>query len=201
MPEPPPDGPTPSQTVGPYLAIGLTWPGGPFVVPEGTPGSVTVSGVLYDAAGEPVTDGLVETWQADPDGHFDHPDDPRAAAPAVPGFRGFGRCATDADGRFAIVTLPPGPLGDGQAPHLDVSVFARGLLDRVVTRIYLPDRTEANATDPVLAALPPERAATLVARDEGPGALRFDIHLGGESETVFFALWSEPVGAVARRPS
>jgi protocatechuate 3,4-dioxygenase, alpha subunit len=183
------DGPTPSQTVGPYLAIGLTWERGHRVVPAGTPGATTISGTLYDAAGEPVTDGMVETWQADPDGRFDHPDDPRGAvAPAVAGFRGFGRCATDAHGRYAIVTVPPGALGDGQAPHLDVSVFARGLLDRVVTRIYLPDRAEANAADPVLAALPPARAATLVARPDGPGALRFDIHLGGDAETVFFAL-------------
>ena len=180
---------TPSQTAGPFLSLGLTWERGRFVVPEGTPGAVTISGTVYDAAGEPVADGLVETWQADPAGRFDHPDDPRgAAAPAVPGFLGFGRCATDARGRFTIVTVPPGALGDGQAPHLDVSVFARGLLDRVVTRIYLPDRPGANAADPVLAALPPERAATLVARDAGPGALRFDVHLGGDRETVFFAL-------------
>lgn len=180
---------TPSQTVGPFLSLGLTWERGRFVVPEGTPGAVTVRGVLYDAAGEPVDDGLVETWQADPRGRFDHPDDPRGpVAPEVAGFLGFGRCGTDEAGRFTIVTLPPGELGDGQAPHIDVSVFARGLLDRVVTRIYLPDKPEANAVDPVLAGLPPERAATLVARDAGSGVLEFDVRLGGERETVFFAL-------------
>ena len=100
---------TPSQTVGPFLAIGLPWPDGPFVVPEGTPGAITITGRVLDGAGEPVPDALVETWQADADSRFDHPDDPRgAAAPATPGFRGFGRCATDRDGRFRIVTVGPG---------------------------------------------------------------------------------------------
>jgi protocatechuate 3,4-dioxygenase alpha subunit len=183
------EGITPSQTVGPFLAIGLTWEQGRFVVPGDTPDAVTISGAIYDAAGEPVTDGLVETWQADPDGRFDHPDDPRGAvAPPVPGFLGFGRCPTDGEGRFEIVTVAPGALGDGQAPHLAVSVFARGLLDRVVTRIYQPDETEANAADPLLSSLPPDRAATLVARAAGPGALTFDVHLGGDTETVFLAL-------------
>lgn len=173
---------TPSQTVGPFLSIGLTWPGGHLVVPDG----IRISGVLTDGAGEPVTDGLVETWQADPDGRFDHPDDPRGASGS--GFGGFGRCATDAVGRFEIVTAKPGALGDGQAPHIDVSVLARGLLDRVVTRIYFPDEAAANATDPLLASLPPERAATLVAAAAEPGELRFDIRLQGEGETVFLTL-------------
>ncbi len=149
------EGITPSQTIGPFLAIGLPWPDGPFVVPPGTPGAIAITGQVLDGAGAPVPDALVETWQADPDSRFDHPDDPRGtAAPAVPGFRGFGRSATDSDGRYQIVTLRPGPLpspgGGTEAPHLDVSVFARGLLDRVVTRIYFPDEADANATDPVL---------------------------------------------------
>jgi protocatechuate 3,4-dioxygenase alpha subunit len=177
---------TPSQTVGPFLSIGLTWPGGHLVVPPGTPGAIRISGVLRDGNGEPVTDGMIETWQADADGRFDHPDDPRGRSGS--GFGGFGRCATDADGRYEVVTVRPGALGDGQAPHIDVSVFARGLLDRVVTRIYLPEETEANATDPLLASLPPERAATLVAEPAGPGELRFDIRLRGEGETVFLAV-------------
>ena len=176
---------TPSQTVGPFLAIGLTWPRGRFVVPEGTPGALTVSGVLYDGAGEPVTDGLVETWQPDAHGRFAHPADPRGPGELA----GFGRCATDPQtGRFEIVTVKPGALGDGQAPHLDVSVFARGLLDRVVTRLYFPDEEAANAADPLLASLPPRRAATLVAVDAGPGRLGWDIHLQGDRETVFLAI-------------
>jgi protocatechuate 3,4-dioxygenase alpha subunit len=177
---------TPSQTVGPFLSLGLTWLEGHLVVPADTPGAVRISGVLRDGAGEPVTDGLIETWQADADGRFDHADDPRGASGS--GFHGFGRCATDADGRYQIVTVKPGALGDGQAPHLDVSVFARGLLDRVVTRIYFPDESAANAVDPLLSSLPPERAATLVAQDAGAGELRFDIRLQGEGETVFLAV-------------
>ena len=186
---------TPSQTVGPFLAIGLPWPDGPFVVPEGTPGAITISGQVLDAAGDPVTDALVETWQADADSRFNHPDDPRGAAdPATPGFRGFGRCATDQDGRYRIVTIRPGPLPcplrGAEAPHLDVSVFARGLLDRVVTRIYFADEAEANASDPVLSAIAaPERRETLLASTE-PGdradEFRFDIRLRGARETVFF---------------
>jgi len=183
---------TPSQTVGPYLAIGLPWPDGPFAVPEGTPGAITISGAVLDVDGRPLPDALVETWQADPDGRFAHPDDPRgAAAPAVPGFRGFGRSTTDAAGRYRIVTLRPGRLpcpGGTEAPHLDVSVFARGLLDRVVTRIYFPDEAQANAADPVLAAIDERRRPTLIASSEpgGAGAFRFDIRLRGADETVFF---------------
>ena len=214
---------TPSQTIGPFLAIGLPWPDGPFVVPEGTPGAITISGLVLDGAGEPVPDALIETWQAAPDGTFAHPDDPRgpgaawrpgAGASSGPGgadarpggagagaggadaagFRGFGRCPTDAGGRYRIITLRPGALpgpdGRTEAPHLDVSVFARGLLDRVVTRIYFPDEVAANAADPVLAAITADdRRATLIAGAEpgaGPGTFRFDIRLQSGRETVFF---------------
>ena len=177
---------TPSQTVGPFLSIGLTWTDGHLVVPEGTPGAIRISGVVRDGAGAPVPDGVIETWQADPDGRFDHPDDPRG--PSGSGFRGFGRCPTDEEGRYQIVTVKPGALGDGQAPHIDVTVLARGLLDRVVTRIYFPDEAEANAADPLLSSLPPERAATLVAGPSGEGELRFDIRLQGEGETVFLEI-------------
>jgi protocatechuate 3,4-dioxygenase, alpha subunit len=189
------EGITPSQTVGPFLALGLPWPDGPFVVPPGTPGAITISGQVLDGAGAPVPDALVETWQADPDSRFDHPDDPRGAtAPAVAGFRGFGRSATDTDGNYQIRTLRPGslPCPDGrtEAPHLDVSVFARGLLDRVVTRIYFPDEADANAADPVLSAISDAtRRATLIAvagPDREASEFRFDIFLQGERETVFF---------------
>ena len=179
---------TPSQTVGPYLHIGLPWPDGPFAVAEGTPGAVWLRGSVYDGAGAPVTDALVETWQADPDGRFDHPDDPRGAR-SLPGFRGFGRCETDSSGGYGILTLKPGtvpgPTGD-QAPHIDVSVFARGMLHRVVTRLYFPEEEAANAADPVLTSIgDPEARATLVARWDGDG-YRFDIRIQGEYETVFF---------------
>jgi protocatechuate 3,4-dioxygenase, alpha subunit len=181
---------SPSQTVGPYLAIGLLWPDGPDVVPEGTPGAIRVFGRLFDGDGEPVPDGLIETWQADPDGRFDHPDDPRGEVRRK-GFRGFGRCPTGPDGEWEIRTLKPGPVpaSDGAllAPHLDVSVFARGLLDRLVTRIYFGDEENANAGDPVLAEVPAERRSTLIAEIADDG-YRLDLRLQGESETVFFAV-------------
>jgi protocatechuate 3,4-dioxygenase alpha subunit len=170
---------TPSQTVGPYLAIGLPWADGPDVVPEGTPGEILIWGTVFDGAGATIPDALIETWQADADGRFDHPDDPRGA---VTGFRGFGRCPTDADGSYAIRTILPGAL-PGQAPHIDVSVFARGLLHRVVTRIYFADDPE----DPVLASVPEERRSTLIATPSG-GGYRFDVRLQGAGETVFFDL-------------
>ncbi len=186
---------TPSQTTGPFLAIGLPWVDGPYVVPEGTPGAVTIGGRVLDGAGEPVTDAMVETWQADPDGSFAHPDDPRGPPCLAGGFRGFGRCPTDAQGRYRLMTLRPGRLpsagGGWEAPHLDVSVFARGLLDRVVTRIYFPDEQAANLADPMLGAITdPGRRATLIAAAEPgpPGRFRFDIRLQGERETVFFDL-------------
>lgn len=179
---------TPTQTVGPYLSLGLPWPDGPDVVPDGTPGAVLVGGTVVDGSGALVRDALVETWQADPDGRFDHPDDPRGAARSgVEGFRGFGRCPTDDEGRWWIRTVLPGAL-PAEAPHVNVSVFARGLLDRVVTRIYFPEHTDAHATDPLLAAVPQARRHTLVAVAEGPGRYRFDIRLRGEGETVFLAL-------------
>jgi len=172
---------TPSQTVGPYLSIGLPWEDGPTVVPEGTPGAVRITGRVFDGNGDPVPDALIETWQADPDGRFDHPDDPRGR---VPGFRGFGRCPTAPDGTYHILTLLPGVV-QGQAPHIDVSVFARGLLNRVVTRIYFPDNAEANAADEVLRSVPEERGHTLIAARTDDG-YRFDVRLQGEGETVFF---------------
>lgn len=183
---------TPSQTVGPFLHLVLADPDDAFVVPEGSAGAIWLRGTVLDGAGDPVGDALVETWQADPAGRFDHDDDPRGAVSPVPaGFRGFGRCPTDDAGRWAILTRKPGavptPGGAPQAPHVAVSVFARGLLDRVVTRLYFGDETEANAADPVLGELPPERAATLLAVPE-PGGYRFDVRLQGDGETVFFTL-------------
>lgn len=182
---------TPSQTVGPFLAIGLPWPDGPFAVSPDTPGAIVIGGRVLDGAGQPVPDALVETWQADPASRFDHPDDPRGPAVPPAGFRGFGRSATDSAGNYHIVTLRPGPLpcpdGGTEAPHLDVSVFARGLLDRVVTRIYFSDDEDANAADPVLASIADGgRRATLIAV-AGPGRhFSFDVRLQGEHETVFF---------------
>jgi protocatechuate 3,4-dioxygenase, alpha subunit len=184
---------TPSQTVGPYFSMRLPWDQGPYVVPEGTPGAITIFGRLYDGAGDPIPDGLIETWQASPEGRFAHPADPRGPVPGGDRqFRGFGRVPTGRDGSFRIVTLKPGalPAGDGlaEAPHVDVSVFARGMLDRSVTRIYFPDEEAANAADPVLRAVPQDRRATLIAVPAHDDLLQFDIHMQGPAETVFFDL-------------
>jgi protocatechuate 3,4-dioxygenase, alpha subunit len=152
-------GATPSQTVGPYFAIGLTWQDGPVVAEEG----VTIWGHVLDGAGDPLPDAVIETWQSDPPAHAD--------------FRGFARAATDDDGRWEIRTLRPG----GDTPFLDVSVLGRGLLHRLVTRIYFD---AANAPDFV----PEDRRETLVAQPDGEDRWRFDIRLQGKNETVFFAL-------------
>ncbi len=166
---------TPAQTVGPYFSIGLPWPDGPEVVPAGAEGAIWLRGRVLDGDREPIPDALVETWQADPDGRYE-----------TPGFRGFGRCPTDDDGHWAIRTVKPGAAG-GQAPHIAVSVFARGLLHRVVTRIYFADEAGANATDPVLSGLAESARATLVAAREEDG-YRFDVRLQGPDETAFFAV-------------
>jgi len=182
---------TPSQTAGPFLAIGLPWADGPYVVPEGAPGAIAIEGTVRDGAGAPVPDALLETWQAAPDGSFAHT--AVHGGPRASGFRGFGRCLTGSKGQFRFITLRPGvvpgPDGGIQAPHVDASVFARGLLHRLVTRIYFPDEPAANENDPVLRSIAdPARRATLIAaaRDGRPGEFRFDIRLQGERETVFF---------------
>ena len=184
-------GVTPSATVGPYLAIGLSWPDGAWAAAEGADGGIWIRGRIVDGAGDVVPDAMVETWQAEPDGGFASPEDPRGQA-SYPGFRGHARVQTiDPPGEFAVHTVKPGrvPDGDGglQAPHIDVSLFARGLLDRVVTRVYFADEADANAEDAVLRGLSEEQRRTLVAEPAGDG-YRLDIHLQGDRETVFFAV-------------
>jgi protocatechuate 3,4-dioxygenase alpha subunit len=183
---------TPSQTVGPFFSIGLRWETGPHAVAPGTPGALRVGGTVHDGGGEPIPDFLIETWQADPEGRFadlfGH-----GGVSQLPGFRGFARYGEEeGDGAYEILTVKPGrvpappTLGGGlQAPHIDVSLFARGMLHRVVTRIYFADEPQANAADPVLAAVPADRRATLLAEPTSNG-YRFDIRLQGPGETVFF---------------
>lgn len=177
---------TPSQTVGPFFGYALPIEGGEQMVVAGRTDTLTLTGVLYDGAGTPVPDGLLEVWQADEHGHFPRPGEP------VPAFTGFGRCPTADDGRYRFVTVKPGvvPARDGapQAPHLDVVVFARGLLNKLVTRVYFPDEPAANDADPVLSSLRPEERTTLIARPSGDGGLVHDIRLQGDGETVFFSL-------------
>jgi protocatechuate 3,4-dioxygenase alpha subunit len=182
----------PSQTVGPYLKIGLLHDRiGPRLVDPADPRAVRIRGQLLDGAGEPVPDGMVEIWQANAAGRFDHPADGRDDVPLEDGFLGFGRSGTEDDGWFEFVTVKPGPVpwpeGGLQAPHIAVGVFARGLLKRAVTRIYFPDEEEANAADPVLSRLEPAALETLVAALED-GGLRFDIRLQGPDHTTFFAV-------------
>jgi protocatechuate 3,4-dioxygenase alpha subunit len=184
---------TPSQTVGPYLAIALL--SGvitPNVVDPADPRAMRIHGTLLDGAGEPVPDGLVEIWQANAAGRYAHPADDREEIPLEDGFRGFGRSGTVDRGRFSFVTVKPGrvpwPEGGLQAPHLLVGVFARGLLKRVATRMYFPDEVDANAEDPVLSRLDADAGATLVAVPEGDGSLRFDIRLQGDGHTTLFAV-------------
>jgi protocatechuate 3,4-dioxygenase alpha subunit len=168
--------PTASQTVGPYFHIGLPWEDGPRLVPADHPGAIRLFGTVTDGEGEPVGDALIEIWQADEQGRYEHPSD---------GFEGFGRCETDERGRYAFTTVKPGSEGHPHAPHIAVSVFARGLLSRLVTRVYFPDEEDANAADPLLSSIDDEAArATLVAVAEDDG-LRFDISLQGEGETAF----------------
>ena len=177
-------GTTPSQTVGPYFAIGLPWETGPYAIDPGAAGAIRIRGTVYDGAGEPVPDSLIETWQADPDGRFADVHG-HGGSSELEGFRGFARYGMeDGDGSFEIVTVKPGRVGD-QAPHIDMSVFARGMLNRCVTRIYFADEQEANAGDPVLATVPVDRRVTLLATPFD-GGYRFDIHLQGPNETIFF---------------
>lgn len=180
-----------AQTVGPYFAIGLPWPAGPEAVRPGTAGAITLRGAVYDGAGEPIPDYLLETWQADPAGRF--ADLWGYGGPSeLDGFRGFARVGHEVgDGSFELLTVKPGALvlasGAIAAPHIDVSLFARGLLHRCVTRFYFADEAAANAADPVLATVPQARRETLLAQPV-QGGYEIDIHLQGPGETVFFAI-------------
>jgi protocatechuate 3,4-dioxygenase alpha subunit len=173
-----PPGPTPAQTVGPFFEIGLRGLVDPELVEPSNPGAIRIDGRVLDGHGDPVPDAVIEIFQADAHGRF--PPD------ADPGWTGFGRCLTDETGRYGFVTVKPGVVGPRMAPHIDLSVFARGLLQRLVTRSYFADEERANADDTVLSSLQEDVAATMVAIGDGAG-YRFDIHLQGETETAFFA--------------
>jgi protocatechuate 3,4-dioxygenase alpha subunit len=182
---------TTSQTVGPYLHIGLTWLITENLAPAGVAGErISIEGRVIDGDGKPVNDALVEIWQANAAGKYAHPQDRQAKA-VEKGFRGFGRSATDDQGRFRFHTIKPGrvPAPDGklQAPHIAVNVFMRGQLKQLVTRIYFPD-DPANAQDAVLALVPQDRRGTLIAKQAAgkSGALEWSVVLQGRDETVFF---------------
>lgn len=183
---------TASQTVGPFLHIGLDRLNCSDLTADANELAgqrIVIEGQVFDGQGVPVPDGMVEIWQANPAGRYRHPDDTREL-PLVPGFTGFGRVPTEADGSFRFVTVKPGAVPDGegrpQAPHIMVSVFMRGLLKHVSTRLYFPDEATANATDSVLALVPAERRTTLIADAADSGTYRWNVVLQGKDETVFF---------------
>jgi protocatechuate 3,4-dioxygenase alpha subunit len=178
-----------SQTIGPYLRIGLEWMVIEDVAPQGVAGErVRIEGRVLDGDEKPVNDAAVEIWQANSQGKYASAEDPQDK-PLDARFRGYGRSLTDNDGNFRFRTIKPGrvpgPDGKLQAPHLVVTIFMRGLLKQLVTRVYFPDEP-ANAGDPVLALVPAERRATLVARKKGDGLLEWNVILQGRNETVFF---------------
>lgn len=209
-------GQTPSQTVGPFFHYGLPWKGGADLVGESDLGArqelfsaeyyllneppargqpsgdpIEISGHVLDGNGHPVPDAMVEIWQANAAGRYDSVADDREELPLDPSFRGFGRSSTSEEGGFRFRTIRPGRVpGPGntlQAPHLAVSIFGRGLLKRLVTRIYFMD-DPSNQFDPILSMVPEDRRDTLVATSDAAGGWWFDIVLQGERETVFFDL-------------
>ncbi len=191
---------TPSQTVGPYFKYGLT-PGNDYawndafsndlVTPDVSGERIRIVGQVFDGEGKVIPDSMMEIWQADAQGRFADPQDTRAVSNAA--FKGFGRCGADATGGFEFHTIKPGPVpgpdGKPQAPHILLAVFARGMTQQAITRIYFADEA-ANAADPIFALVPAERRATLIAPREPGDAVsyRFDVHLQGDKETVFFDL-------------
>ena len=179
---------TPSQTVGPFFHDALLDRDRSELVSPDHPSAIRIEGTVYDGASEVVPDAMVEIWQANRAGRYNHPADDRDDLPLDENFSGFGRSGTMDGGKFSFVTVKPGPVpgpdGQPQAPH----IMVRGLLKRVVTRIYFPDEEERNAKDPVLSSIEdPELRKTLIARDEGD-VLRFDVHLQGENQIAFFEL-------------
>jgi protocatechuate 3,4-dioxygenase alpha subunit len=178
-----------NQTVGPYLHIGLEWLTTRDIAGKGVKGErVAIAGRLVDGDGVGVNDGMLEIWQANAEGKYAHPEDAQKK-PLEKGWRGFGRVFTDAKGGFRFTTIKPGrvPAPDGtlQAPHLVVSVFMRGMLKHLMTRLYFPDDMAANAQDPILKLVPAARRTTLIARKNGR-TLEWNVVLQGARETVFF---------------
>ena len=192
---------TPSQTVGPFFAYGLTSNGkydwndaftNNLVTPDTSGERIRIEGRVFDGDGAPVPDCMLEIWQADAQGRFSDPQDQRALPNSS--FKGFGRCGTDANGGYVFDTIKPGmvpdPDGQPQAPHILLAIFARGMLLQNYTRIYF-DGEAGNAADPVLALVPADRRATLIAtRRPGSGSAvyRLDINIQGDNETVFFGI-------------
>lgn len=182
---------TPSQTVGPFFHYALPYEHGPEVAGHDRPGVIRLQGRVLDGAGAPVPDSLLEIWQPDEDGSFV---EAAGIFEAVDdeGFRGFGRCPTDQDGAFEFLTVKPGAVptvdGQAQAPYIAMSAFARGMLRRLVTRVYFDDEP-TNHTDPLLSSIEEGRRPTLIATST-EGGYRFDVHIQGDDETVFLDVFA-----------
>jgi protocatechuate 3,4-dioxygenase, alpha subunit len=188
---------TPSQTAGPYFTMRLSGEGeNVLATPETIGERIRIEGSVFDGDRKHIEDALIELWQADAAGRYHHPADTRGGAPIDEAFNGFGRCASDFQtGAYSFLTIKPGPVphpdGGLQAPHISMTIQARGMLNPTFTRLYFADEAAANADDPVLQSVPSSRRSTLVAErvesaDTSVPTYRFDIRYQGEDETVFF---------------
>ena len=175
--------PTPGQTVGPFYGYALPFDHDNELVPPGSARAVQLTGTVYDGAGDPVPDAILEIWQ--PDEHGVVPRETGSLRRNGFTFTGFGRAAVDPEGEFSFSTVNPGPTEAGKAPFISVVIFARGLLNRLFTRIYLPEDTAALAADPLLSSLDQDDRVRLIAARGADGSLHFDIRLQGEEETPF----------------
>jgi protocatechuate 3,4-dioxygenase alpha subunit len=193
--------PTPGQTVGPFYGYALPYEKDRELLAPGSPGSIRLQGTVYDGAGHPIPDAILEIWQPDSDGKVVH----RTGSLVRDGytFTGFGRSAVGNTGVYTFTTVNPGstepvPGKPAAAPFISVAVFARGLMNRLFTRVYLPENEEALAGDPLLSSLDPERRSTLIARRDADGGLIWDIRLQGEGETVFLDFEGASSGGAAQ---
>ncbi|MGN6751543.1 MAG: protocatechuate 3,4-dioxygenase subunit alpha [Intrasporangium sp.] len=175
--------PTPGQTIGPFYHFALPYEGGERLVAPGSAGSIRLHGFVTDGQGVGIQDSMLEIWQADGSGVI--PRQPGSLTGDPGAFTGFGRISTWRDGGYSFTTIAPGATSKGRAPFIAMAVFARGLLGRLFTRVYLPDDPETLANDPFLSSLDEDRRSTLIATPDDDGSFRFDVRLQGDRETVF----------------
>ncbi len=187
--------PTPAQTVGPFYGYALPFKDGENLIHPSRPGAVRLHGTVTDGDGATIPDALLEIWQPDAEGGI--PQETGSLARDGYVFTGWGRAAVDNVGHYTFTTLNPGPTAPGKAPFILLTVFARGLMDRLYTRIYLPEDIQALENDPLLSSLDEPERRTLIAEREADGGLRFDIRLQGEGQTAFLSYPRTPqqVGA------